>query len=84
MLPSLSLALTAGQSFGFVEFDGFRANPDALGGGDLVAHEGQQRRDQKRATGAPVPQEPGCDEVHEALAPTRALHHQQPFPVFDQ
>jgi hypothetical protein len=64
--------------------DGGRVHPGPLGGGDLVAHERQQRgHDDGRAvsTGA---QQLGGDEVHRRLAPAGALYDQRPAPVYDE
>ena len=64
--------------------DGDRADPGALGGGDLVAHQGQQWRDDHGRPGALLAEEEGRDEVDGRLAPARALHHQRATPVDGQ
>jgi hypothetical protein len=58
--------------------DADRADPDLAGGGDLVPHQGQQRRDQERRPGPGVAQEPGGQEVHRRLAPAGPLDDQHP------
>ena len=67
---------------GAVDRDGPHAH--ALGGLDLVAHEGEQGRDEQGGPGAPVAQHAGGDEVDGALAPARALHEQHPLASPDQ
>ena len=57
-----------------------RRRPDthAGGGGDLVAHEGQQRRHDQGRAGPGVAQQAGGDEVDGRLPEAGALHHQRP------
>jgi len=57
-----------------VDRRGVDAGP--LGGGDLVAHERQQRRDDHGRSLAELPQQRRGDEVHGRLAPAGPLHHQ--------
>ena len=49
------------------------AEPGPVGGGDLVAHEGEQRRDDQRRSGPGGAAQPGRDPVHRRLAPAGAL-----------
>ena len=58
--------------------DGCGPNPGALRGGNLVAHQGQQRRDDDGGAPALFPQQLGGDEVHRRLSPAGALHYQCP------
>ena len=60
-----------------------RPQPEALGGGDLVAHQRQQRADDQRRAGARLAQKRGGDEVHRGLAPAGPLHAQYAGPVDD-
>ena len=57
-----------------------RDRPDAgaLGGGDLVPHQGQQRRHDHGGARPPAAEERGGHEVDRRLAPSGALHHQGP------
>ena len=64
--------------------DGHRADAGALGGGDLVAHQGQQRRDDHRRAGTLGPEQQGGDEVDRGLAPPGALHHERAPALDDQ
>ena len=57
-----------------------RRDAGALRGGDLVAHERQQRADDDRRTGALRAQQRGRDEVDGRLAPAGALHDERPAP----
>lgn len=58
------------------------AHAHALGRGDLVAHEREQRRHQHGGPCAPATQQERRDEVHGRLAPSRALHDERaPTPV---
>ena len=59
--------------------DGDRPHAHALGGLDLVAHEGEQGRHEQGGSAATVAEHAGGDEVHRALAPTRPLHQQHPL-----
>ena len=61
--------------------DGGCGHPHAPGGGDLVAHEGQEGAHEQGRPRAGLPQQLGGHEVDRALAPARALHHQHPAPV---
>ena len=58
--------------------------PARVGRLDLVAHEGEQRRDEHRRPGPGVAQQPGGDEVDGALAPPGALHDQRSAAAVDQ
>ena len=53
--------------------------PEALGGLQLVAHQGEQRRHDDRRPQSGVAQDPRRQEVHRALAPTGSLHQHDPF-----
>ncbi len=64
--------------------DGDRADPGALGGRDLVAHQREQRRDDDGRAGPLLAQEQRGDEVDRRLAPPGALHHQRPAAFEDQ
>ncbi len=57
--------------------DGHRSDPGPRGGGDLVAHQREQRTDDDRRSGAGRPQQRGRDEVDRRLAPAGALHDQR-------
>ena len=52
------------------------ADPDPLGGRDLVAHQREQRRDDQRRAGAGLAPQHGAEEVDRRLAPAGALHAQ--------
>ncbi len=60
------------------------ADARAAGGGDLVAHQRQQRADDHRRAGALGPPQRRGHEVDRRLAPAGALHHQHPVPVGHQ
>jgi hypothetical protein len=60
--------------------DRCRPKADAIGGIELIPHQGKQRRDQQTDAGSCVPQQSRGEEIHHALAPTGALHHQQAAP----
>jgi hypothetical protein len=64
--------------------DRVRPDAQALDGGDLVAHQGQQRRDDQRRSRAALAQEGGGEEVHRRLAPAGALHAEHARAVLDQ
>ena len=64
--------------------DRVRAQPEPLGGRDLVAHQRQQRRDDQRRAGAALAQQRGGDEVDRRLAPAGALHAQHARAVVDE
>ena len=55
-----------------------------MGGGDLVAHQRQQRRDDERRAEALLAAHPTGDEVDRRLSPTRALHDQYTALVTDE
>jgi hypothetical protein len=67
--------------------DGVGAQPQARGGGELVAHEREQRGDDQRRTGGRagggVAQQRGGDEVDRRLAPAGPLHAQHAGAVSD-
>ena len=56
----------------------------ALGGGDLIPHEREQRRNDERRPGVLFAQEFCRDEIDVALAPASALHNQQRAAPFQQ
>jgi hypothetical protein len=58
-----------------------RAHAEPLGRGDLVAHQGKQRADDQRRTGAGLAQQRRRDEIHGRLAPPGALYAQNARPV---
>src|SRR5688500_17914662 len=66
--------------------DGDSTDTEALRGPDLVAHQGEQRRDQQRA--APLwrllSHKAGGEEIDHALAPAGALHDEQLRPPQEQ
>ena len=64
--------------------DGHGPHARALGGGHLVAHERDERRDEQRRAGALLPEQRRRDEVDRRLAPPGALHDQRAPPVVDQ
>ena len=57
---------------------GHGAQPGPPRGVDLVAHQGQQRRDDQRRPGAAGAQQRGREEVDRRLAPPGALHDEHP------
>ncbi len=61
--------------------DGDRPDAGPLGRRDLVAHQGQQRRDDHGRAGALLTQQEGGHEVDRGLAPAGALHDQRPPPL---
>ncbi len=64
--------------------DRHRADAGALGGGDLVAHQREQRRDDHGRAGALLAQQQGRHEVDRRLAPAGALHDQRAAAVHRQ
>ena len=56
----------------------------ALGGGDLIPHEREQRRNDERRPGVLFAQEFCRDEIDVALAPAGALHDEQWAASFQQ
>ena len=65
--------------------DGDRADARALGRGDLVAHQREQRRDDHRRPDCPARRSSsGRDEVDRRLAPPGALHDERPAAVDHQ
>src|SRR5699024_86849 len=64
--------------------DGGGPHPGPGRGLDLVAHEGEQGRDDHGGTRAGLPEKAGGDEVDGRLAPAGALHHQGPPAIGDQ
>ena len=73
-----SAALTCAPLVGVGGVHRHRAQPGALGGRDLVAHQRQQRRHDQRRPAAAGPQQRGGDEVDGGLAPAGALDDQRP------
>ena len=80
----LQISLDLRPVFEVLAVDGRGADAQLLRGEDLVAHEREQGADEQRRPGAGVAQDLGRQEINNALAPTRALHHQQPFPAVHQ
>ena len=64
--------------------DGVGPDAGALGGRDLVAHQGQQGRDDHGRARARVTQQQRRHEVDRGLPPPGALHHQRPPALHDQ
>jgi hypothetical protein len=64
--------------------DGGGPHADALPHLGLVAHQGQERGDHQARPGPGVAQQAGGDEVHDALAPARALDDEDPLPAVDE
>ncbi len=64
--------------------DRHRADAGPLGGGDLVAHQGQQRGDDHGRARTGGAQQQGGHEVDRRLAPAGPLHDQRPPPVDGQ
>ena len=64
--------------------DRVRADPEPLRGGDLVAHQREQRRDDQRRAGAALAQQRGGEEVHRRLAPAGALDAQDARAAVDE
>ena len=71
----------ASQSSTLAELTVTARMPARCGGGDLVAHQRQQRADDDGRPGAAGPQQRGGDEVDGRLAPAGALHDQRPAPA---
>ena len=69
--------------FLIVGVDGLSPHAHALGRRDLIAHEGQQWRNQQRRPFSFLSQQLRGDEIDEALAPSRLLHDQQSAAAFD-
>ena len=67
-----------------VRVDRLRMDAHPLGCGDLVAHERQQRADEEGRPQTRFAQQPGGDEVDEALAPSRLLDQELPAAAFDE
>ena len=61
-----------------------RPQPGSLGGGELVAHEGEQRRHDQRRAAAQGADRRGRGPVHRRLPPPGRLHHQHAGLVGDQ
>src|SRR5450756_2260661 len=66
-----------------VRVDRLGTHTHALGCGYLVAHQGEQRRNEQDRSLTRLAQQPGGDEVDEALAPAGLLHHEIPARLFD-
>jgi hypothetical protein len=64
--------------------DRVRPDPQPLGGGDLIAHQGQERRDDQRRPGAALAQQRGGDEVDGRLPPAGALDAEHARAVLDE
>ena len=79
-----SCASTSAHSCGVRRVDRHRPHAGALGGGDLVAHEREQRRDEHGRPGAAPAQQQRRDEVHRRLAPAGALHDERATPAVDE
>ena len=75
---------TSPHSCAFVELIATARTPGALGGGDLVAHEREQRRDEHGRPGAAPAQQQRRDEVHRRLAPAGALHDERAAALVDE
>src|SRR5690606_5347526 len=60
-----------------------RAHAHTFSGGDLVPHQRKQRGDEERGAVPSFSQQPGGDEVDEALAPSSLLDDQEPAAVLD-
>ena len=60
-----------------LRMDGLRSHAHTLGRDDLVAHQGEQGRDQERRSQACLPQQLGRDEIDRTLAPARLLHDER-------
>ena len=68
--------LDVGVIVGIVGVHRLGAQPHAAGGLKLVAHQGEQGRDQECRAAARFAQQFGGDEIDETLAPAGFLHHQ--------
>ena len=64
--------------------DRHRPHPGPLGGGDLVAHEREQRGHEHGRAGAARAQQQRRDEVHRRLAPPGALHDERAAAAVDE
>ena len=68
--------------FAVVGSDPDRTNPHPLGGGDLVPHQGEQREMRSAGPAPASAQQPGRDEVDEALAPSVFCTTREPATSF--
>jgi hypothetical protein len=66
-----------------VGVDRLGPNAHALRGLELIAHEGQQWRDQEGRPVASLAHQSRGDEIDEALAPAGVLNDEQPPPALD-
>jgi hypothetical protein len=80
--PDLVVDALPRVAVGGVDRDG--ADAGAPGGGDLVAHEREEGRDDDGGAGAPGPQECGGDEVDRGLAPAGALDDERATVTLDE
>ena len=67
-----------------VRVDRLRADAHPLRGGDLVAHQRQQGADEKGRPETCFAQQPGGDEVDEALSPARLLNQELAARTLDE
>jgi hypothetical protein len=54
------------------------------GGGHLVPHQGQQRRNDQSGSRPAPPEQQGSHEVNGGFSPARPLHHERPAAAVDQ
>ena len=83
-LVALKLCEHVGPLVDVAGVDSDRADPGPRGCRDLVAHEGEQRRNQDGGPGTLTAKQQRRDEVHGGLAPAGALHHEGPAPPLDE
>ena len=72
-VPAARSSRTWSHSLAVGAVDRVRAQPEPLGGGDLVAHQREQRADDQRRARAGLAQQRRGDEVDGRLAPPGAL-----------
>ena len=82
--PPARRLLHAVPLFLVVRVDRLRVDAHPLGRGDLVAHERQQGADEEGRPETRLAQQPGRDEVDEALPPARLLYHELSAAAFDE
>jgi hypothetical protein len=64
--------------------DRFCSQPDIPGGGNLVPHQRQERRNEKRTAPSLIAQESRGKKVDKALAPSCPLNNEEPGPSLNQ
>ena len=83
-VPVASRSRTSSHSSRLVLLIVCARSPSRSRGGDLVAHQRQQRTDDQRRSRAGLAQQRGRDEVHGRLSPPGALHAQHAGAIRDE